>query len=192
MPQALHFPKTIPTLSSERLYLRELTEDDIPGWFARASDAESADLAGDTIPASIEQGAQWLARHRERFQQRQGLRWAIVPTEATSSVGTIGLTITAPTAREAEIGFVVGRTDWGRGLCTAAAALVLDYGFNELGLALIHAEVLHRNHASRRVLEKLGFRIERDVPGDPQAGGVADDCFIYVLQNPALPGGLPT
>jgi ribosomal-protein-alanine N-acetyltransferase len=164
--------------------LREVTEDDIPAWFARATDAESADLAGDPIPESVEQGYAMLRRHRERFQQQSGIRWAIVPTGASGSVGTIGFTISSRAERAAEIGFVVGRAHWGRGLCTAAAELSLDYGFRELGLAVVRAEVLHRNGASRRVLEKLGFRIERDLPGDPQAGGESEDCYIYVLKRP--------
>jgi [ribosomal protein S5]-alanine N-acetyltransferase len=92
--------------------------------------------------------------------------------------------MTSKEERAAEIGFVVGRPHWGRGLCTSAAQLIIDYGFRELGLAVVRAEVLQRNLASRRVLEKLGFRIEREVPGDPQSGGESEDCYIYVLQNP--------
>lgn len=165
------------------MYLREVREDDIPAWFERASDAESADLAGDPIPESIEQGYDWLKRHRERFTQQTGMRWAIVPSGSAVSVGTIGFAITSQEERTAEIGFVIGRRHWGKGLGTAAAALIIEYGFRELGLAVIRAEVLKRNDASRRVLEKLGFRIERDVPGDPQIGGESEDCSIYVLQN---------
>jgi ribosomal-protein-alanine N-acetyltransferase len=184
MSQTLHFPTAVPRLHGATVSLRELTEDDIPAWFVRASDAESADLAGDPIPESVEHGYAWLRRHRERFRQQLGIRWAIVPTGAPESVGTIGFTITSQAERTCELGYVVGRAHWGRGLCTAAAALILDYGFSELGVALVRAEVLHRNGASRRVLEKLGFRIERDVPGDPQAGGESEDCYIYVLPNP--------
>jgi [ribosomal protein S5]-alanine N-acetyltransferase len=57
VPQTLNFPNTVPDLFAETMHLRELTEDDIPAWFARAIDVESADLAGDPIPGSIEMGA---------------------------------------------------------------------------------------------------------------------------------------
>lgn len=183
MPQTLRFPNVVPHLHGEIVSLREITEDDIPAWFERASDAESANLAGDPIPESAEQGYEWLRRHRERFKQQIGIRWAIVPTGSTGSVGTIGFTITSKEERACEIGFVIGRAHWGRGFCTSAAELIIDYGFRELGLALVRAEVLQRNAASRRVLEKLGFRIERDVPGDPQACGEPEDCYIYVLAS---------
>lgn len=95
MAQTLTFPDAAPVLFDNRMYLRERTEDDVPAWFVRASDPESAVLAGDPIPKSIDMGAQWLARYRERFRQQTGLRWAIVPLGATESIGTIGLTITS-------------------------------------------------------------------------------------------------
>jgi [ribosomal protein S5]-alanine N-acetyltransferase len=184
MSRALRFPQEVPPLRGALVDLREVTVADLPAWFARATDAESADLAGDPIPESVELGHALLQRNRERFSQQLGIRWAIVPTGSTQSVGSIGLAITSNEERTADIGFVVGRAHWGKGLCTCAAALVLDYGFGELDLSAVRAEVLQRNVASRRVLEKVGFRIEREVPGDPQSGGESEDCYIYVLRHP--------
>ena len=109
MSQTLHFPDAVPTLFGDMVYLRELTEDDIPAWFERASDPESAVLAGDPIRESVEMGVHWLQRHRERFRQQAGIRWAIVPKGSTDSVGTIGLAITSKEQRRAELGIVVGR-----------------------------------------------------------------------------------
>jgi len=87
-------------------------------------------------------GVQWLQRHRERFRQQAGIRWAIVPKGSTDSVGTIGLTITSKAERRAELGIVIGRASWGKGIGTSAAHLVTGYGFSTLGLAEIQAEVL--------------------------------------------------
>jgi len=163
--------------------LRALTEDDIPPWFERASDPESAALAGDPIPASIDEGHGWLERHRERFRQQTGIRWAIVPQGSTESVGTIGLTITSHDDRIAELGAVIGRARWGKGIGTSAARLVIRYAFDTLGLAEIRAEFLRSNVASRRVLEKLGFRFQCTVPSDPPADGGAQDGDLYVLRS---------
>ena len=181
MSKVFNFPDAIPKLLGEVVYLRELSEEDIPAWFERASDHESADLAGDSIPESAEMGFSWLQRHREQFRRQIGIRWAIVPQDLAASVGTIGLTITSTEDRIAEIGFVIGRAYWGKGLGTAAAQLVTHYAFHTLGLAEIQAEVLQRNLASRHVLEKLGFQLERDLPGDSQAEMGSEDCYLYVL-----------
>lgn len=179
----LRFPHTVPVLKGDRLYLRALTHDDIPAWFERASDRESAALAGDEVPHSIEQGQQWLARHQQRFAQQAGLRWAIVPVGEVHSVGTVGFTLGGLADRVAEIGFVVARAYWGQGIGTAAAGLAIDYGFSQLGLAQIRAEVLQRNLASRRVLQKLGFRIQQHIPASPEAGDL-EDALVYVLEGP--------
>ena len=61
------FPAATPPLVGATLRLRELTEDDIPSWFECATDRESADLAGDPVPSSSDEGAAWLQRHRARF-----------------------------------------------------------------------------------------------------------------------------
>jgi ribosomal-protein-alanine N-acetyltransferase len=183
MSQTLHFPDAVPALFGDMLYLREITEDDVPAWFERASDPESAVLAGDPIPESVEMGFQWLQRHRERFRQQASIRWAIVEKGSTDSVGTIGLAITSREKRIAELGIVIGRTYWGKGIGTSAAHLVTGYAFSTLGLAEIQAEVLQRNLASRRLLEKVGFHLLRTIPGDPHSDTDFEDCFLFVLSS---------
>ena len=181
MPTTLTFAAAVPTLYGDLVTLRELAEDDIPAWFARATDAESADLAGDPIPESIEEGAGWLQVHRDRFREQTGIRWAIVPNGPTQSVGTIGLTITLEEERRADLGYVIGRAHWGQGICTAAARLVTAYAFEHLGLAEVRAELLQRNVASRRVLEKTGFRFQQALQVEDPPGSPPEDCYVYLL-----------
>ena len=66
---------------------------------------------------------------------------------------------------EASIAFYLARTCWGRGLATEAGRALVTHGFRELGLTSIHAGVNAQNTASRRVLEKLGFRLVRSGEG---------------------------
>ena len=177
MSQTLNFPAAVPVLHGELVYLRELNESDIPAWFKRATDIESADLAGDPVPDSIALGFQWLDRHKDRFRQHAAIRWAIVPRGSTESVGTIGLAITCKERGVANLQIVVGRAHWSKGIGTSAANLVKGYAFNSLGLVELNAEVLQRNLASVRLLEKVGFRLLHAA----QSGGDAEDCFVYVL-----------
>ena len=183
MSQTLHFPDAVPALFGDTVYLRELTHDDVPAWFERASDPESAVLAGDPIPESIEMGFQWLQRHRERFRRQAGIQWAIVPKGSTDSVGTIGLAITSKEECIAELGIVIGRAYWGKGIGTSATHLVIDYAINILSLVEIQAEVLQCNMASIRLLEKVGFRLMRTIPDDPRSNTDSEDFFLYVLSS---------
>lgn len=185
MIRELNFPTTVPELYGDQVRLRELAESDIPGWFSRATDAESADLAGDPVPASIEEGAAWLQRHRERFRARSAVRWSIVLPAQAESIGTVGLVVTSREQRVGELGIVIGRAHWRKGVGTAAARVALSYGLSQLGLQEIQAEVLQRNLASVHLLEKLGFRRVRTVPAAESTDGEA--LFHYSLRA-ASPG----
>jgi RimJ/RimL family protein N-acetyltransferase len=178
---SLRFPDSVPTLIGPEVTLRELSEHDIPAWFARATDAESADLAGDPIPESIEAGAAWLQRHRDRFRERAAIRWAICTPGSNDSIGTVGLIIASREERVAELGIVVARASWGRGFGAAAARTAARYAFDTLGLREIRAEVLQRNAASLRLLEKTGFRRLQCVPEGASAGADPEACFLYGL-----------
>ncbi|MBL8304165.1 MAG: GNAT family N-acetyltransferase, partial [Ideonella sp.] len=94
-PARARFPSAVPVLADGPLTLREHGEEDVPAWFARATDRESADLAGDPVPASIDLGQAWLQRQRDQFHQGTGVRWAIVPAGSPVSVGTVALTLPA-------------------------------------------------------------------------------------------------
>jgi len=190
MSQTLRFPDAVPEFLGDVVSLRELTVEDVPAWFQRASDPESSALSGDPIPESPQMGVPWLERHRERFRQQTGIQWAIVPTGSVESVGSIGLTITSKAERIAELGIVIGRAHWGQGIGTSAARLVLPYAFNTLGLTEIRAEFLQSNVASRRLLEKVGFHFQRAMPGDLQSDAGSQDCYLYVLQSQNT-GGSP-
>jgi RimJ/RimL family protein N-acetyltransferase len=57
-----------------------------------------------------------------------------------------------------ELGYWVGKQYWGNGYATRATQLLIRFGFEQLHLSRIHAHAIESNSASRRVLEKSGFR----------------------------------
>jgi len=63
---------------------------------------------------------------------------------------------------EVEIGWWLLPESWGRGLATEGAVAVRDEAFERVGLDRIVGRYDPRNHASRRIMEKLGMRRERD------------------------------
>lgn len=101
----------------------------------------------------------WIASHRARIEDRALVPYAITLVDDHRLVGAISLTL-EPAYTRAELGYWIGVPFWGRGFATEAAALLLNYGFDRLGLRRIHAQYLARNPASGRVLEKLGFKAE--------------------------------
>ncbi len=62
-----------------------------------------------------------------------------------------------------ELVYLLAKPYWGMGLATEAAKACLKYGFEELQLEQIIAVTRHENVASRRVLERIGMKHEKDV-----------------------------
>ncbi|RUW46118.1 N-acetyltransferase, partial [Mesorhizobium sp. M8A.F.Ca.ET.021.01.1.1] len=83
--------KAVPRLTTPRLVLRAPGERDIPAWFARATDVESASLAGDPVPDDMSAGARWLALSRQRFADGKAIKWSIDQAGFSDAIGTITL-----------------------------------------------------------------------------------------------------
>ena len=81
---------------------------------------------------------------------------------------------------EIELAYRLATSSWGRGIATEAARPLLAYGFDELHLEVIAAVTDPENRASRRVLDKLGFRYQ----GLRSAYGV-EGCCYYTLAEAA-------
>ncbi|MBT1157141.1 GNAT family N-acetyltransferase [Aminobacter anthyllidis] len=151
-------PVLFPKLTTPRLVLRAPSERDIPAWFARATDFESASLAGDPVPDDISAGARWFARSRQQFIDCKAIKWSIDQVGISDAIGTITLSFGATDAQTAALGFVLARAHWGQGLGSEAAREVLRYAFETLTLQQVTAEAVARNFASLRILAKLGFK----------------------------------
>ena len=83
-------------------------------------------------------------------------RMAIELKGEAKFIGFAGLKY-LPDMAYTDLGYRLMSKYWGRGIATEAGQVLLDYGFNTIGLSKIFAMVLPDNHASVRVLEKLGF-----------------------------------
>lgn len=96
--------------------------------------------------------AVWLAGTEARF--------AVVDSATATCAGSLGLRITVPAFRIAELGYGL-RPGWrGRGLTTRAVRLAADWAFTTAGLARLEIGAAVGNVASQRVAERAGFRRE--------------------------------
>jgi ribosomal-protein-alanine N-acetyltransferase len=81
----------------------------------------------------------------------------------------------------AYIGYWVDRDHAGVGLVPEGVALIMRYGFDDLGLHRLEASIVPRNTASRRVAEKLGLREEGTALRFLQIRGVYEDHVRYAM-----------
>ncbi|HEX5706231.1 MAG TPA: GNAT family N-acetyltransferase [Pyrinomonadaceae bacterium] len=168
-------------LETERLSLREWEAGDAEALFAFTSDAETMRFIGDTRPwETVERARAWLVRVGASYAERGYGPWAVVERATGRVVGSCGFSL-LPTLGELDFGYVFARDSWGRGYATEAAAAALSYGFERLGFEEVTANTVAEHHASRHVLEKIGFeyRGPRRYPDDDEPSA------FYVATNPA-------
>lgn len=92
--------------------------------------------------------------------------WKLLDAASGEALGWCCLRSSASGACVAHLGYRLQRRAWGRGLATEASSALLDLGFEALGLERVLADTYEYNHASRRVLEKLGFTLAREFQAD--------------------------
>ena len=68
--------------------------------------------------------------------------------------------------RLAELGYRLRRMDWGQGLASEGASALVNWGFKSCHYDRIFASTMAMNHASRRVLEKIGMKYARTIDVD--------------------------
>jgi RimJ/RimL family protein N-acetyltransferase len=90
--------------------------------------------------------------------------WVAVETSSRAFTGWFSLQDRG--GGEAELGYRVRRTAWGRGYGAEGAAALVGAGFSQLGFMRIVASTMAVNHPSRRVMEKAGLSYVRTLHFD--------------------------
>ena len=150
-------------LTTARLRLREQEPGDAEDANVYESDPDSVRFQNFdvmTLDDSREYIRTAIARANEIPRSTYDL--AIVPTESGGArmIGRAGLQITNRELKEAMLWYVVSPTMRNRGFATEACARLLRFGFEELGLHRIFADIDPLNVPSRRLCEKLAMRKE--------------------------------
>lgn len=103
-----------------------------------------------------------LAKEALNRHEKTGFRFYLVPAgEPETVIGCIGLSnVIWGAFRSAFLGYKMDRDYCGRGYMTMAVSMMVSYAFDELELHRIEANVMPKNAASLRVLEKNGFVCE--------------------------------
>ena len=150
-------------LETDRLVLRQLTLADADNLLAIFSDAEAMQF----YPAvkNREETLVWIGRNLESYGERGFGLWAVFLKDSNEFVGQCGL-MWQPDVdgrNETEIGYLFVRKYWNRGLATEAALGCRDYGFKTLKLERLVSLIDLENRPSRRVAEKVGMRMEKEI-----------------------------
>ena len=90
-------------------------------------------------------------------------QFAVVPRGENAVIGYCGFHHHSEVPGEVEIGYRLHPDYWNRGLITEAAGAVRDHGFRDWKLARVISLVHPENIPSRRVAEKNGMKMEKEI-----------------------------
>jgi [ribosomal protein S5]-alanine N-acetyltransferase len=95
-------------------------------------------------------------------------------------VGSIGIVSKTDIYRKNfEIGYFISEKFWRKGIATKAIKVATSYAFRDFDIVRIYAEPFSDNIASRRALEKAGFRLEATLKNYVIKNGIIKDSCIY-------------
>jgi [ribosomal protein S5]-alanine N-acetyltransferase len=171
------------TLTSKRLFLRQITDADIEEVFALRSNPELMLY----IPRPVAKNKQDALDHIKMIQnmvdKSEGINWAITLKDSPKMIGIIGHYRIKWEHFRSEIGYMILPEYQGKGLVTEAVGLMIDYGFQQMKMHSLEAIIDPDNLASAKVLEKNKFVKEGHFKENTFFEGKYYDSAVYSLLN---------
>jgi len=175
------------TIETDRLILRPLVladaETAFHGW---TGDAEVAEYVSWLPHRSIDETKKWL----KEIEWKQDAEGNIIPREnyiwgfvlkGTGELFGSGGLIWENDLKLYQVGYNIKRTHWKNGYTTEAMKAILNFAVKNLNIRRVAGGHAKENHASARVIEKLGFVYDRDDMTDHIDGERHFDSREYYL-----------
>ena len=161
--------------------LRIWKQDDLVDLVHNANNPNIAERLTDAFPSpyTLDKGQEFLDHVMKQ-----------VPCEVLAIdlngkvIGNIGIHPQSDVNRlNAELGYFIGETHWGKGYATQAIQQMISYAFENFPIERIFARPFGSNLASQRVLEKAGFELEARINGILIKNGKIEDELIFGLRK---------
>jgi RimJ/RimL family protein N-acetyltransferase len=160
------------SINTGRLLLRRWRDDDIVPFAALCSDPEVMRYIGSGATRTPAQARASIYVYEREWEEKGYGLFAVERLEDSRFLGFTGLaepTFLPEIMPAVEIGWRFARHAWGHGYATEAAQAALDFGLQKVGLSEIVSIHQTENHASGRIMQKLGMRFDREAI-DPTCG----------------------
>ena len=171
----------IQPIQTDRLLLRAITMKDATDIFAYASDPEVTKYVRFVTHKSIKDTHAFILRVQSSYRKGITPLWGMELKASGRIIGALGFLQWPNPDERAELGYVINRNYWGKGLVTEAAAALVDFAFRKMKVNRIEAGTIVEHRASQRVLEKLGFKIEGVLRQRELIKGRFPDVTMYSL-----------
>src|SRR6476646_1404592 len=164
VPRMLAGRRGVPTmqLETERLILRSFRDEDVD---AMAQLFANPDFMRFSLGVYTErkQTVAFIEKVMGWDRARMPSQFAVIPRGEHAVIGYCGFHHHPEVPGEVEIGYRLHPHYWNRGLITEAARAVRDHAFADLKLPRVISLIHPENTPSRRVAEKNGMKVEKEI-----------------------------
>jgi len=169
-----------PDITTERLLLRRMTQEDTDEIFFLRSNEEVMNYIDRPRAVTIQDAKDFLGIIDKSLEGNDGITWGITLKDKPAKlIGTIGYWRLKKEHYRAEIGYMLNPVFWKKGIMKEAILAVLDFGFTTMLLHSIEANINSGNVASASILEATGFIKEAHFKEDFFFDGTFRDTIIY-------------
>lgn len=172
---------SLPIITTPRLFLRWVSEDDIDALYEVFSDPRVVRYWSSGPLPNREASAAMQREIADGNLKDSTWKWGIALRDTNTLIGTVTLFNLSLSNGRAEIGYAMGSAHWGKGYMNEALTALILHAFDVLDLRRLEADVDPRNTASIRTLERLGFQREGFLRERWHVCGELQDAFFYGL-----------
>ena len=172
-------------LETDRLILRAWEITDLDDFFEYASVEGVGEKAGWEHHKSKDKSLEILKMFIEEKKV-----FAIVLKENQKVIGSIGIEELSEELDKdldnllgRELGYILNKDYWNKGIMKEAVSKVVDYCFNTLKLNFLMASYFNHNIASKKVLEKLNFKFYKDIIIETRYNNIKEKSILMLLKN---------
>lgn len=143
-------------IETDRLYLREMTENDYNDICEILKDRET--MYAYEHAFSDEEVRAWILKQFKSYEEHVFGLWAAVLRENGKMIGQCGITIQDFLGKPVhEIGYLFNRNFWHNGYATESARACARYAFDSLGLERVYSIIRDMNIPSQNVALRIGM-----------------------------------
>ncbi len=175
-----------PIFATNRLHLREISHEQAEGLFNLLTNAEVTRYYPVIKFASAQDCLQVIDMFSLRYRQQEEIRWGVFLAGGNNLIGIVALQNLTHSGK-ATLVFALHPAYWRQGFATEAICAVTAWGFEQLGLSCIDAEVIPGNVVSERILVKSGFVFTGFYSEKLEWNNKKYDINSYVLTPDCLP-----
>jgi [ribosomal protein S5]-alanine N-acetyltransferase len=169
--------RKITDLTTERLLLRSISEDDLHDLFLLRSDQEVNRYLDRDPARNLDDVKRFITATLEGMGNHDRMYWAVCLKDSSAFAGTICLWNFSDDHRNAEVGYELLPSFQGKGLMKEALMKIIEFAFTTLKLEVIEAYTHIDNTGSSKLLTNCGF------VADPTKRAEENQDLILFYQN---------